>query len=237
VAAAAAAVVGGPAATAAASDPAAATSPSPTASLHPEADPKVSPSGTAPATRTTVAPSVRRRARSRPQLVAAGSTRRPQAHATAAGGSTVTIRDFAFGPPSITVSAGQTVTWINSGPTAHTATAKDGSFDTGTLRKGASGSHTFTTAGTFSYVCSIHPSMHGTVTVRATGTSAPAAPRAPSAPAASAPSSTPSPAARPAATAHPHGPTLPNTGANAALAALAGLTLLLIGWSLRRARA
>jgi LPXTG-motif cell wall-anchored protein len=49
----------------------------------------------------------------------------------------------------------------------HTATAEDGSFDTGTLRKGESGSATFTQAGTINYICSPHPYMKGKVVVQA----------------------------------------------------------------------
>jgi LPXTG-motif cell wall-anchored protein len=65
------------------------------------------------------------------------------------------------------VNVGDTVTWSNSGPTGHSATATDGSFDTGILQKGSSGSHTFTQAGTFSYFCTPHPFMKGTIVVQA----------------------------------------------------------------------
>jgi plastocyanin len=84
--------------------------------------------------------------------------------ARAAKGS-VTIKDFLFAPKSTTVSVGEPVVWTNSGPTAHTATANDGSFDTGLLKKGQSGSHTFSKAGTFSYFCEPHPNMTGTIRV------------------------------------------------------------------------
>jgi plastocyanin len=87
--------------------------------------------------------------------------------ATAAADTSVTIRDFAFAPASVTVDVGDTVTWANDGPTPHTATADDGSFDTGLLNAGESGSHTFEQAGTFRYFCQPHPNMRGTVTVRA----------------------------------------------------------------------
>jgi plastocyanin len=89
----------------------------------------------------------------------------PAPVAVASGPGTVTIKDFSFAPASVTVNVGDSVTWANSGPTDHTATASDGSFDTGTLGKGRSGSHTFAKAGTFGYICSIHPNMHGTVKV------------------------------------------------------------------------
>jgi plastocyanin len=98
----------------------------------------------------------RHRARPRPRVIAAAS-------------SSVTIKDFSFGPSSITVQVGDTVSWANQGNQPHTATAGDGSFDTGRLSRGQSGSHTFTSAGTFSYICSIHPFMKGTVVVAGAG--------------------------------------------------------------------
>jgi len=88
-----------------------------------------------------------------------------RAVARAAGGDT--ISDFKFTPSTITVTAGETVTWSNSGPSGHSATADDGSFDTGVLAKGASGSHTFSKAGTYSFHCTPHPFMKGTVVVTA----------------------------------------------------------------------
>ncbi len=91
--------------------------------------------------------------------------------AHAASGTTVTIADFQFSPATITIHVGDTVTWVNNGPSAHTATANDGSFNTGVLQKGHSASHTFTKAGTFTYICMIHPFMHGTVVVLASTTS------------------------------------------------------------------
>jgi len=94
---------------------------------------------------------------------------KPKQHviALAAASSGVTISDFKFSPSGVTINVGDTVTWSNSGPTAHSAKANDGSFDTGILQKGSSGSHTFTQAGTFSYFCQPHPFMKGTITVAA----------------------------------------------------------------------
>ena len=85
--------------------------------------------------------------------------------ALAAASTGVTISDFKFSPGGVTVNVGDTVTWSNAGPTGHSATANDGSFDTGVLQKGSSGSHTFSQAGTFSYFCKPHPFMKGTITV------------------------------------------------------------------------
>jgi plastocyanin len=84
-----------------------------------------------------------------------------------AAASGVTIKNFKFAPASISVHVGDSVSWTNQDSTAHTATASDGSFDTGALNKGKSGSHTFTKAGTVAYICSIHPFMKGTVVVTA----------------------------------------------------------------------
>ena len=94
---------------------------------------------------------------------------RPRAHA--AKDPSDTISDFKFTPGSLTVHVGDTVTWTNDGPSQHTATANDHSFDTGTLQKGQSASHTFSQAGTFAYICTIHPFMHGTIVVLAASTS------------------------------------------------------------------
>jgi LPXTG-motif cell wall-anchored protein len=86
-----------------------------------------------------------------------------------AADASATIRDFAFAPKSITIEEGETVTWTNNGPSVHTATARNGSFDTGNLARGQTGSHTFDSPGTFAYYCRPHPNMTGTITVRAAG--------------------------------------------------------------------
>jgi LPXTG-motif cell wall-anchored protein len=91
----------------------------------------------------------------------------PQPKAIAAASGSVTIADFSFTPGTITINQGDTVTWSNNGPTPHSAKANDGSFDTGILKKGQSGSHTFKEAGTFSYFCQPHPFMKATVVVQA----------------------------------------------------------------------
>ena len=90
-----------------------------------------------------------------------------KASAKAAASGSVTISDFQFSPGQITINQGDTVTWTNNGPAAHSATAPDGSFDTGIFAAGESRSHTFSDAGTFSYICTPHPSMTGTIVVQA----------------------------------------------------------------------
>jgi plastocyanin len=81
------------------------------------------------------------------------------------GGGDVTIVDFAFQPGMISVSAGTTVTWRNTGGAPHTVTAFNGAFDSGTLNPGGSYSQTFSDPGVYMYHCQIHPNMVGTVQV------------------------------------------------------------------------
>jgi plastocyanin len=80
--------------------------------------------------------------------------------------ATVSIKDYAFDPPNLTVAPGTTVTWVNNGQTSHTVTADNGAYDSGPKQPGQSYSHTYTESGTYAYHCEIHPSMKGTVTVR-----------------------------------------------------------------------
>jgi plastocyanin len=82
-----------------------------------------------------------------------------------AEGDAVSIEGFAFQPDGLEVPTGTEVTWTNGDPEAHTVTAAGGVFDSGPIDPGGSFSHTFTEAGTYDYICSIHPSMTGTVTV------------------------------------------------------------------------
>jgi plastocyanin len=77
----------------------------------------------------------------------------------------VEIVEFTYGPDPVTVQTGGKVIWQNEDTAPHTATADDGSFDTGTLERGKIKSETFKEAGTYPYFCEIHPTMHGTVEV------------------------------------------------------------------------
>jgi LPXTG-motif cell wall-anchored protein len=154
--------------------------------------------------------------------------------ARAAGDPGVAIADFHFSPSTTTIHVGDTITWSNSGPSSHTATATNGSFNTGILKKGHSASHTFTQAGTFAYVCQIHPFMHGTIIVLAstTTTTTSATTSTPT----TTPTATTPTATTAAATPAPAGPTLPNTGFNVLSGLSAGLVLLGTGAALRRTR-
>ncbi len=84
----------------------------------------------------------------------------------ATAGTSVEIKDYAFTPPTLTVPTGTTVTWTNNDAVPHTATAQDGSFDSGNLNPGQSYSFTFSTPGTYSYVCQYHGGMQGTIVVQ-----------------------------------------------------------------------
>lgn len=81
----------------------------------------------------------------------------------------VQIVDFTYDPDPVTIEEGGKVIWQNEDSAPHTATAEDGSFDTGTLEEGKLKSETFKEAGSYPYICSIHPDMTGTVEVVAAG--------------------------------------------------------------------
>ena len=150
----------------------------------------------------------------------------PEPKAIAAASGSVAIADFSFTPGTITIDQGDTVTWTNSGPSGHSATSTNGAFDTGILKKGASGSHTFDQAGTYSYICTPHPFMHGTVVVRAaqagggdtSGSGSGATGGA---------GTTGGSGTQPAAS--EGGPTLPNSGADSAALLILGALMLLFG--------
>ncbi len=77
----------------------------------------------------------------------------------------VEIVNFAYDPDPTMIQAGGKVIWMNEDAAPHTATADDGSFDTGTIEEGKLKSESFKQPGTYTYFCTIHPSMHGTVEV------------------------------------------------------------------------
>ena len=75
----------------------------------------------------------------------------------------VAIKGMKFTPAVLEVAAGDTVTFTNEDSAPHTATANDGSFDTGRLGKGESATVEIAGAGTFDYICLIHRSMKGQI--------------------------------------------------------------------------
>jgi plastocyanin len=160
----------------------------------------------------------------------------PKAHKSAS--ASVTMGDLFFSPSTVSIAVGDTVTWRNTGQAPHNATADDGSFATATLNNGQSASHTFTQAGTFSYTCTIHPQMKGTVRVLASSSGG-------SGGGGGASSSSSSGTSESSAVASPgaagDGNTLPMTGMAAGALALVGLAMLGCGllvrfWGRRGAR-
>ena len=81
------------------------------------------------------------------------------------GNFEVTIQGEAFSPPSVNVPKGTTVHWVNHDPTTHTVTSDTGLFDSKNMSEGSNFSHTFGEKGTFTYHCSIHTYMKGTIIV------------------------------------------------------------------------
>ena len=77
----------------------------------------------------------------------------------------VDISNYAYDPDPVRVQAGGKVIWLNEDSVAHTATADDGTFDTGEIDEGKLKSETFKQPGVYTYHCEIHPQMHGTIEV------------------------------------------------------------------------
>ena len=73
------------------------------------------------------------------------------------GGTAMSISDFKFNPATLTVPVGTTVTWTNQDEEPHTVAAKDGSFHSPGMDTHGTYSFTFTTPGSYDYICSIHP--------------------------------------------------------------------------------
>ena len=85
---------------------------------------------------------------------------------TTVAGMSISIKDFAFHPPSLKVAVGDTVTVTNDDSTTHSWSADDMSiWDSGDLAPGKTFKRTFDKAGTFAYHCRIHQTMKGTVVV------------------------------------------------------------------------
>ena len=200
--------------------PAAETEPAPAAQAAPPAEPAPAPEPAPPA---EPAPPPE------PQVLADEREAAPEAapKAVAAANGSVTISDFTFSPGTITVNQGDTVTWVNNGPTPHSATSSNGAFDTGIFSKGQSRSHTFSEAGTFAYICTPHPFMKGTVVVQAAQTSGGEGD-------ASGSGSADTGAAAGTTEAQDEGPTLPNTGSDSGALLILGGLMLLLGVAVHR---
>jgi len=78
----------------------------------------------------------------------------------------VAIKSFKFTPADITVNVGDTIVWTNEDSVPHTVESPDGTLRSNELSKGDTYKHTFAKAGEYNYICGIHHSMHGSVTVQ-----------------------------------------------------------------------
>ena len=81
----------------------------------------------------------------------------------------ITMANYAFSPADETIASGDSVTWTNNDQAPHDVTVTSGpvAIHSPTITTGHSWTYTFTTAGTYSYICSIHPDMHATLVVTA----------------------------------------------------------------------
>ena len=84
--------------------------------------------------------------------------------AHAQSSASVTIQGYAYQPRSVTIDKGGTVTWTNQDSMIHDVKFSDA--ESPDLKKGGTYSRTFDKAGTFDYICEIHPTMKGTVIVK-----------------------------------------------------------------------
>ena len=91
----------------------------------------------------------------------------PDLHAAPAGeANTIVLKDFHFSPMSLTVPAGATVIWKNLDGEPHTVVSDAGLFRSGGLDQNDSFTFTFDKPGTYRFICSIHPTMMGTIVVK-----------------------------------------------------------------------
>ena len=94
---------------------------------------------------------------------------------------TVDIAASVFTPGTLTVTAGDTVTWRNSDDAPHTVTDENGAFDSGNMDTEATFSFTFTEPGTYTYRCDYHSEMQAAIVVQAANEAVPAASASPTA--------------------------------------------------------
>jgi plastocyanin len=99
-------------------------------------------------------------------LLLAGSPRVTAADQPSAATAEVKIDNFVFGPQTVTVPVGTTVTWTNHDDIPHTVVSTDGVFKSKVRDTDEKFSYTFTKPGTYPYYCSVHPKMTGTVVVK-----------------------------------------------------------------------
>jgi len=98
-------------------------------------------------------------------LLLAGTSRLAATDQSSAANA-VTIDNFSFGPETLSVPVGTTVTWVNRDDIPHTSVSTDGLFKSKVMDTDEKFSYTFSKAGTYPYYCTIHPKMTGKVVVQ-----------------------------------------------------------------------
>ena len=104
-----------------------------------------------------------------PGAIAAQAAPSPPQAAVATAAATapqVTVEQAMFGPATLTIRAGTTVTWVNHDGDLHTVTSTQGLFASPGLDQGDTFAYRFTTPGTYPYFCALHPHMKGTILVQ-----------------------------------------------------------------------
>ena len=99
-------------------------------------------------------------------LLFAGSTGAAANDQPSAANADIKIDNFSFGPETLTVPVGTTVTWTNRDDIPHTVVSTDGVFKSKVRDTDEKFSYTFAKAGTYPYYCSVHPKMTGKVVVQ-----------------------------------------------------------------------
>jgi plastocyanin len=99
-------------------------------------------------------------------LLFAGSPSVKASDQPSAANAAVKIDNFVFGPRTLTVPVGTTVTWTNVDDIPHTSVSTEGVFKSKVLDTDDKFSYTFTKAGTYAYYCTIHPKMTGQIVVK-----------------------------------------------------------------------
>ena len=84
----------------------------------------------------------------------------------AANKNTIEIKDFNFSPKTLTVKSGEKITWINRDEEPHTVVSVEKQFKKSPpLDTDQEFTITASAPGTYSYFCSVHPKMTGTIVV------------------------------------------------------------------------
>jgi plastocyanin len=101
-----------------------------------------------------------------PQSPAPAPATPPAAPAQVSKTISISIKSFKFTPADVTINVGDTIVWTNEDSVPHTVESSDGTLRSDQLDKSDSFSYKFTKSGKYSYICGIHPSMKGSVTVQ-----------------------------------------------------------------------